>query len=383
MQFVQLLRARHPRLDVRDLTPILDDLRSIKSPREIALVRRASQLAGLGMIEAIRSTEAGVYEYQLDAAMRYVFLLNGSRLDAYRSITASGTENINNGHYWRNTRRMEDGDLVLMDYAPDYRYYVSDIGRMWPVSGRYLPWQRELLQFILEYRNVVLKRIRPGVTADQVLRGSEGGDGAGARADEVLEAGLREGRAEDARNERWCALAPCRDGVHDVGTYKRGPLQPGHVFSVDPQMWVPEEHLYLRYEDTVVVTESGVENFTDFLPSELDDLETLVRERASCRRFPRRRSRGSRRSRRAWRPRRGALPERARSVRGRGRGLQGLGTTSALGRGRLVDDTGLHHEADALGGRDVLERVLRPPTRSATCPARRFRRDPTSRGSPR
>jgi len=278
--------ARHPRLDVRDLTPILDDLRSIKSTREIALVRRASRLAGLGMIEAIRSTEAGVYEYQLDAAMRYVFLLNGSRLDAYRSITASGTENINNGHYWRNTRRMEDGDLVLMDYAPDYRYYVSDIGSMWAVSGRYLPWQRELLQFILDYRNVVLKQIRPGVTADQVL----------AEAKEAMAPVLARTTFSKPAYEKAARTMletsggvlshPVGMTVHDVGTYKRGPLQPGHVFSVDPQMWVPEEQLYLRYEDTVVVTDTGVENFTDFLPSELNDLEALVRERGMVQSFP-------------------------------------------------------------------------------------------------
>jgi Xaa-Pro aminopeptidase len=74
--------------------------------------------------------------------------------------------------------------------------------------------------------------------------------------------------------------------VHDVGTYKRGPLQPGHVFSVDPQMWVPEEQLYLRYEDTVVVTDTGVENFTGFLPSELNDLEALVREPGMVQAFP-------------------------------------------------------------------------------------------------
>jgi Xaa-Pro aminopeptidase len=238
------------------------------------------------MIEAIRSTDVGVYEYQLDAAMRYVFLLNGARLDAYRSITASGTENINNGHYWRNTRRMEDGDLVLMDYAPDYRYYVSDIGRMWPVSGRYLPWQRELLQFILEYRNVVLKRIRPGVTADQVL--AEAKDAmAPVLARTTFSKPAYEKAARKMLETSGGVLShPVGMTVHDVGTYKRGVLQPGHVFSVDPQMWVPEEQLYLRYEDTVVVTETGVENFTDFLPSELNDLEALVRERGIVQAFP-------------------------------------------------------------------------------------------------
>ena len=90
-------------------------------------------------------------------------------MEAYRSITASGVKNISNGHYYRNNSQLKDGDLVLMDYAPDFRYYVSDIGRMWPVNGTYQPWQRELLQIILEYRNVVLDILRPGITTDQVL----------------------------------------------------------------------------------------------------------------------------------------------------------------------------------------------------------------------
>ena len=67
--------------------------------------------------------------------------------------------------------------------------------------------------------------------------------------------------------------------VHDKGSYKDGPLKVGHVFSVDPQMRVPEENLYLRYEDTIVITEEGMENFTDFLPSELNELEDLVKEK--------------------------------------------------------------------------------------------------------
>src|ERR1051326_5284474 len=117
-----MLRARNPRARVRDLTPALDELRSVKSPREIALIRRASQLAGRGLIEAMKSTRPGAFEYQLDAVARYVFLVNGARLEGYRSITASGIDNIWNMHYYRNMDRLKSGDLVLMDFAPEYRY---------------------------------------------------------------------------------------------------------------------------------------------------------------------------------------------------------------------------------------------------------------------
>jgi Xaa-Pro aminopeptidase len=284
-RFVELLRARQPRAEINDLTPILDELRSVKSPREVALVRRASELAGLGLMEAMRSTEPGVMEYQLDAAARYVFLLGGARLEAYRSITAAGTENIGNMHYFRNTGRLTDGDLVLMDYAPDYHYYVSDVGRVWPVDGRYSPWQRELLQFVLEYHKAVLARIRPGVTPSQVM-------------DEVRQAMApvlaRTRFSKPSYEQAARRLVETGGGafshtvgmaVHDVGSYRDG-LKPGHVFSVDPQLRVPEEGLYLRYEDTVVVTETGVLNFTDFLPRELDDIERVVREQGAVQKVP-------------------------------------------------------------------------------------------------
>ena len=285
-RFIELLRARHRRNEIRDLSPIIDELRSVKSEREIALIRRASQLAGLGVMEAIRSTEPGVYEYQLDAAARYVFLVNGSRLEGYRSITASGVENINNGHYYRNTRQLEDGDMVLMDYAPDFGYYTSDIGRMWPVNGTYADWQRELLQFVLEYRDVVIPRIRPGVTSDQILQEArEAMEPVLART--TFSKPIYEQAARRMVETGGGVLShPVGLAVHDDGSYRSGPLKPGHVFSIDPQLWVPEEDLYIRYEDTGVVTEDGFENFTDFLPSELDDLEALVREEGIVQRLP-------------------------------------------------------------------------------------------------
>jgi Xaa-Pro aminopeptidase len=277
-RFVQLMRQRHRHNEVRDLTPLIDTLRAVKSEREVALIRRASQIAGLGMMEAMRSTESGVWEYQLDAAARYVFLVNGARSEAYRSITAAGTANIRNGHYYRNDSELVDGDLVLMDYAPEYHYYVSDIGRVWPVNGTYAPWQRELLQVILEYHKIVLALIRPGVTTGEIL------DSAREAMEPILASTnfskpIYEQAARKMVETGGGVLShPVGMAVHDDGTYRNGPLQVGHVFAVDPQLWVDEENLYLRYEDTIVVTADGMENFTAFLPMELDDMEALVRE---------------------------------------------------------------------------------------------------------
>jgi Xaa-Pro aminopeptidase len=285
-RFVELLWTRHPRAEVRNLNPILDEMRSIKSPREIALIRRASQLAGLGVMEAMRSTEPGVTEYQLDAAAHYVFKANDARLEGYRSITATGTENISNMHYFRNTATLKDGDLVLMDYAPDYRYYVSDIGRVFPVNGKYTAWQRELLQFVLEYHKAVMTRVRPGVTPMQIRQEA-------ATAMEAVFARTKFSKPTYEKAAR--TLVETGGGVfshtvgmavHDVGSYAGAPLKPGQVFSIDPQLRVPEENLYLRYEDTIVVTDTGFENFTDFLPRELDDMERLVLEKGVVQKVP-------------------------------------------------------------------------------------------------
>jgi Xaa-Pro aminopeptidase len=205
-----------------------------------------------------------------------VFQVGGARMDGYRAITAAGTANIWNAHYYRNDGPLRDGDLVLMDFAPDYRYYTSDIARMWPVNGRFSPTPRELLGFGLAYRNAILRQLRPGAMRDGILK-------AAALEMEPLLTRTRFSKPayEDAARKLLStgggALShPVGMAVHDDGAYLPGPLRPGHVFSVDPQLWVPEEKLYYRYEDVVVITETGYENFTDFLPTELEAIEKEV-----------------------------------------------------------------------------------------------------------
>ncbi len=283
---VQLLKTRLPKREVRNLTPILDEIRAVKTPREVALIRRASELAGRGLTEAMKSTRPGVYEYQLDAAARYVFLVNGARLEGYRSITASGTENIWNMHYYRNLDRLESGNLVLMDFAPEYRYYTSDIARVWPVSGKFAPIQRELLQFVLDYRNAILERIKPGLTPRAIQEDARSAMEAVFRRT-IFSKPIYERAAHRLVDTGSGVFShPVGMAVHDDGNYSRVPLKPGHVFSIDPQLRVPEEHIYLRYEDVIVITENGYENFTHFLPSALDDIEKLVGQGGIIQSYP-------------------------------------------------------------------------------------------------
>jgi Xaa-Pro aminopeptidase len=276
-RFRDRLAALRPDAEFRDLSPLLDRLRLVKSAREIDMLRRAGQLTALAVLEAMRSTRPGVMEYQLGAMADYLYLVNGAKGGGYRPIIAGGP-NIWNGHYYRNDTPLRDGDLVLMDYAPDVGCYTSDIGRIWPVNGRYNDWQRELYGYIVEYHKVLLATIRPGVTAKQIH--AEAAERMRPLVESTRWSRPQYERAARATLEFQGHLShPVGMAVHDVGSYRgEALLEPGLVFALDPQMWVREDQLYIRVEDTVVVTETGVENLTSLAPLELDDIERAMQE---------------------------------------------------------------------------------------------------------
>ncbi|MEI9921966.1 MAG: aminopeptidase P family protein [Bacteroidota bacterium] len=275
--FIAKIRERFPQFEIRDLSPILDVMRVIKSPKEIELIRRATQIAGMGIIEAMKSTQPGVYEYQLDAAAKYIFYLHGSRGDGYPSIIGGGT-NAYMGHYFHKTDQLKDGDLVLMDYAPDYRYYTSDVTRIWPVNGKFNAEQKELYNFIIAYRDALFKYIKPGATSNEVL------DGAAADMKQymvgkkfVKPAHLK--AVEEGIKFRGHFQHPVGMAVHDVGRIHGIKLQPGMIFTIDPMIWIHEERLYVRIEDVALVTADGVENLSAFVPSKLEDVEATIKDK--------------------------------------------------------------------------------------------------------
>lgn len=274
--FLRLLEERYPALERRDLSPILDALRMIKSEREIALIRKASVLAGLGLLEAMKSTRPGIHEYQAAAAARFVFLANGARFEGYNPIAAGGT-NAWMGHYSRNLDPLKAGDLVLMDYAPDLRYYTSDVTRMWPVSGTFSAAQKTLVTFILDYRNAFFKYIKAGVTPEEVLVSARR-DMQQVLANTRFATDGHRKAAEEMLTFRGHLQHPVGMTVHDPGTIWGQPFREGQVFTVDPMMWLPDEKLYVRMEDTVLVTKDGIENFTAFLASTTEEIEQVMKD---------------------------------------------------------------------------------------------------------
>lgn len=275
--FREKLKSIRPQAEILDLSPALDRSRLIKSPREVQQMRRAGRLTALAVYEAMRATKPGLYEYHLASIAEFVFQLNGSLPGGgYRPIVASG-KNIWNSHYYQNSAQLTDGDWVLMDFAPDCTNYTSDIGRYWPINGRFAPWQRELYTFMVTYHKTLLKLIRPGVMADDILKE------AAAKMETVInsqrwsrpsfEQAARESLKYRGHLSHCVGMA-----VHDAGNYFKEPLRPGLVFALDPQLWVPSEEIYVRVEDTVVVTEEGVEILTEGVPFEPDEIESLLNQ---------------------------------------------------------------------------------------------------------
>ncbi len=288
--FVSRLEGRFPRLEIRDLTPVLDRARLVKSEREIALITKATRLSGFALMEAMRSTAPGIYERELDAVGKFFFFRDGAQSDAYYSLVATGT-NAWYPHYHRGASRLGDGELLLMDYAPDVGYYTSDVTRMWPVNGVFNEWQRDLYGFYLACYQAILDAIRPGDVA--TVMGE-----AATRMEEIVRDWpftkphyRPAAEAFVAAYRRRAAGRPNGVGhgvgmaVHDVGNAD-GTLTPGMVFTIEPQFRVPEDRIYIRLEDVIVVTEDGAEIISEFVPMEMDAIEALMAEPGLLDRYP-------------------------------------------------------------------------------------------------
>jgi len=289
--FINLLRTRFPHFEIKNFAPILDQLRLIKSPAEIALIRKATRLSCFALLEGMRSTKPGMFEYELDGMAKFIYFRNGAQGEAYYSLIASAS-NAWYPHYNAGKRQMQDGDFLLMDFAPDVGYYMSDVTRMWPVNGKFNQWQRELYGFYLACYHAILQVIRPGVTATQIkqeavkmmegiLAQSKFSKPHHEAAAKNFVASYREGASNpETYLGHWVGMA-----THDVDTHT-GPLKAGMVFTIEPSLRVPEEKIYIRLEDLIVITETGKEVVSDFVPWDRAGIEKLMAERGLLETYP-------------------------------------------------------------------------------------------------
>ena len=281
--FVALLRSRLPFAELRDLSPTLDAMRALKGPAEIALIERATRIGGEAILEAMRSTEPGVLESEIDAVAQFVFVRNGAQGEAYRAIVASGATALN-PHHRAAPRKVNDGELVIMDYCPDVSYYRCDVTRMWPANGKFNAWQRELYGFYLATYEAILSEIKPNITAQTVLQAAvRKMDGilAGTKFSKPVYAQAARQFVDGYRKSAERATAGLGHGIgmstHDMGGGS-GMLTPGLSFTIEPQFRVPEEGIYIRLEDMIVVTPTGAQVLSDWLPRDMERIERIMSE---------------------------------------------------------------------------------------------------------
>jgi len=283
--FVEKLQATVPGITVRDLDPLLDALRLIKSPHEIALVREATRIASDGIRAAMAAARPGVREYELEAAADYVFKQRGSQGIAYFALVAAGANAIY-PHYHAGEATLNDDDLVLFDYAPDFHYYASDVTRMFPAGGTFTRVQRELYGLYLRLYTALMESIRPGLSARAIAAQAV------PRMDAIVS--NHTFSAPRYRDAARAFVNEFRDldqdtlghfvgmEVHDVRT-PIDSLQPGMIFTIEPALTVPDERIYIRLEDVILVTPDGYENLSADLPAGIDAIEDFMRNAQSNR----------------------------------------------------------------------------------------------------
>ncbi len=281
--FVARLKATAPSLDVRDLDPIVNALRAVKSPREIALLRDATRIAGEGIVAAMRASRPGLHEYELQAEADHVFRKNGAFGVAYFALVATG-RNTYYTHYHRSTEVLRDGELLQFDYAPDYKYYQSDVTRVFPVNGRFTPRQREYYGIYLKLYQALLTSIAVHKTPGEVTTTAV------AKMDAIMAAyPFTDDRIKAAAAKMVDALRARKNPrglghnvgleVHDVGGLQADTFEPGRVFTIEPQMRLEDEHLGVRLEDMILITDTGYENLSASVPIEVADIERLMARR--------------------------------------------------------------------------------------------------------
>lgn len=281
--FITELKSDTPDLAIRNLDPILDELRRIKSEAEIDLIKRSTDLQAAAIAEAIRSTEVGVKAYELEATAKYIYQKYNMQDEAYYALIHVGPDAYMN-HYHNSIRSAKSGDMLLMDYGGHYYYYSSDLARMWPTNGKFNSVQKELYTFYLQIYESILYNIEAGLTPQQVMQ----------KAVQEMDVILEETTFSDSLYEQ--AARDFVDGyrrqsenpemrlghgvgmsVHDVGDYAK-PIEAGMVFVIEPQFRVSEERIYIRLEDMIIVTEDGVEIYSDYLPRDIESIENMMQE---------------------------------------------------------------------------------------------------------
>lgn len=266
------LKLAAPQVNLKDIRGNIVDLRLIKGPTEMAFLRQAIDLSLDAQFAAFKMMRPGLWEYQVAAKMAEVHAMGGSEAEAYAPIVGAGP-NSTALHYDNLGRKIQDGDIVVMDVGAQYSGYAADITRTVPANGKFTARQREIYEIVLGAQNAALAALKPG--ADMCRKGKQslfkiaydyinthGKDLNGRPLGQYFIHGLGHNIGLD---------------VHDPGD-SCNPLKPGQVVTVEPGIYIPEENLGVRIEDDVLITETGYELLSSNLPRTADEIEKIMAE---------------------------------------------------------------------------------------------------------
>ncbi|MEP6741682.1 MAG: aminopeptidase P family protein [bacterium] len=285
---------------VKNITPVFDRLRLIKSPMEIAFMQHAIDITTEAHERAWVAAATAKWEYEVDALVTYTFKLRNADHWGYPSIVGCGP-NATTLHYEESQGAVTPGNLILMDVGAEYEHYSADVTRTFPVNGRFSTQQAEVYQIVYDAQEAAAKTIRPGALVSDAHRA----------ATEVIKSGLLKlGLITDRDSNQyriwfmhgtshWLGM-----NVHDVGNYGTK-LEPGMVFTNEPGIYVRPDALDnkpsgmgdadwekfktavkpaferykaigVRIEDDMLVTPNGVRWMTEALPRKIADIEAFI-----------------------------------------------------------------------------------------------------------
>jgi Xaa-Pro aminopeptidase len=263
------LKALAPLHEEGNATVLIAKLREFKSPAELALMQKAADVTVAAHLAAWHAMKAGKSEYEIAAVMTNTYLSAGCERSAYAPIVGSGPNSVIL-HYSANHRRMDAGEVVVMDVAAECGDYAMDVTRTVPVNGKFSARQREIYEIVLGAQKAAIAAVKPGMKA---------GRGAGTLqqiAFDYINTHGKDSHGEPLGKYFTHGLS------HHVGLDVHDPseqgveLKPGMVITIEPGIYIPEENLGVRIEDTVLVTENGCKLLSGSLPREVEEIERLV-----------------------------------------------------------------------------------------------------------
>ncbi len=268
-EIVSKLRGMAPLATFADVRPHVERQRALKSPGEIALLRKAVDASVESHLAAAKTVRPGVWEYEVAARMEYEFRRRGCEWPAYPPIVGSGFFSTVL-HYDADDQQMQGGDVVVMDVAGSYSGYAADITRTLPVNGHFTSRQREIYEIVLGAQNAAIAAAKPGMSM-----------GRGKNSLHEIAFGYINTHGKDMHGNPLGQYFIHGLGhsiglnVHDPMNYNM-PLQPGMVVTMEPGIYIPEEKIGVRIEDDILITQDGNELLSRRLPRAVEEIEKLM-----------------------------------------------------------------------------------------------------------